>query len=253
MSYPHARRDWLWPLTGLGFFLAAGSGIVFSMVLPPEPYPSPFGAPLGPQTDIARFFIEARPQVVLMSVMYSIAAIFLVCFVADVASRIWARAGTADTWGSLAMAGGVLAAGFWLLTAMLLWVLARPWTPEQPNLVRALHDLTYLTGGPAHVLTLGLFAAAGAVGLPRGEGAVGALRWAGLAGAAVSLVSVVALLFDPATLLLPVGRGLILVWIAGVAIWLAWSGRTSETRVVDGFEDRRRPRPAALTTGGHRR
>lgn len=233
MSLASARRAWLWPLTGLGFVIAAGSGIVFSMVLPPEPYPSPFAAPLGPQTDVARFFIEARPQVELMSFMYTIAALFLVCFVADVARRIWARDGIASAWGSLAIAGGVLAAGFWLLTAMVLWVLARPWTPEQPNLLRALHDLTYLLGGPAHVLTLGLFAAAGAVGLPRGDGAVGAIRWAGLAGAAVSLVSVVALLFDPATLLLPVGRGLVLLWITGASIWLAWSEREKEVPVVD--------------------
>jgi hypothetical protein len=224
MTLPRAPRAWLWPLTGLGFVVAAGSGIVFSMILPPEPYPSPFGAPLGPQTDVARFFIEARPQVELMSFMYTIAAIFLICFVADVASRV--SDGVAGG-GSLALAGGVLAAGFWLLTAMLLWVLARPWTPEQPNLLRALHDLTYLLGGPAHVMTLALFAAAGAVGLSRGDGAVEALRWAGLAGAAVSLVSVVALLFEPATLLLPIGRGLVLVWIAGVSVWLAGSGRQS--------------------------
>jgi hypothetical protein len=233
MNPTDTRRGWLWPLTGLAFVVAAGSGILFSMILPPEPYPSPFGAPLGPQTDVARFFIEARPQVELMSFVYSIAAIFLVCFVADVASRVWARDGVASPWGSLAMAGGVLAAGFWLLTAMLLWVLARPWTPEQPNLLRALHDLTYLTGGPAHVLTLGLFAAAGAVGLPRADGATGALRWIGLAGAAVSLLSVAALLLDPATLLLPAGRGLVLISIAGVSIWLTWSARRAGAPRVD--------------------
>jgi hypothetical protein len=229
MSFAKAERGWLWPLTGLGFVVAAGSGIVFSMVLPREPYPSPFGPPLGPQTDIARFFIEARPLVELMSFMYSVAGIFLICFVAYVAAR--AREARAGAAGSLAMAGGLLAAGFWLLTAMLLWVLARPWTPEQPNLVRAFHDLTYLTGGPAHVLTLGLFAAASAPGLPGGDGAAGALRWVGVAGAAVSLVSVLGLLFDPATLLLPVGRGLVLVWIGGVSVWLAWSARQSEARV----------------------
>jgi hypothetical protein len=232
MAFTQENRGWLWPLTGFGFVVAAGTGIVFSMILPPEPYPSPFGPPLGPQTDIARFFIEARPQVELMSFMYSVAALFLICFVADVAGRIWVPDRAASHWALLAMAGGALAAGFWLLTAMLLWVLARPWTPEQPNLLRAFHDLTYLTGGPAHVLTLGLFAAAGALRLPRWEGPVGALRWAGLAGAAVSLASVVALLFDPATLLLPVGRGLVLIWVAGVSIWLAWSARQSKTRVI---------------------
>jgi hypothetical protein len=114
---------------------------------------------------------------------------------------------------------------------MLLWVLARPWTPEQPNLVRAMHDLTYLLGGPAHVLMLGLFVAAGAASLPRDVGAPAALRSAGFAGAAVSLLSVIALLFDPASLLLPIGRGLAMLWIAGVAVTVAWSARARE-RVV---------------------
>jgi len=221
------QRGWLWPLTGLGFVIAAGSGILFSVLLPPEPYPSPFGPPLGPQTDIARFFTEARQEVQLMSFVYSIAAIFLVCFVASVASFAWRRGGAANAWGSLAIGGGILAAVFWLLSAMLLWVLARPWTPEQPSLLRALHDLTYLLGGPAHVLMLGLFVAAGAVSLPRATGFDGVLRWVGLAGAAISLSSVLVLLVDPVSLLLPIGRGLAMLWIAGVAISMAWSHRVA--------------------------
>jgi hypothetical protein len=232
MTLLNANRGWLAPLTGLGFVAAAGSGILFSMLLPPEPYPSPFEAPLGPQTNVAQFFIEARPQVVLMSFVYTIAAIFLVCFVAWVTSLVWRRGGMANPWGSLALGGGLIAAAFWLLAAMLLWVLARPWTPEQPNLVRAMHDLTYLVGGPAHVLMLGLFVAAGAASLPEDAGTPEPLRWIGIAGAAVSLVSVVALVFDPASLLLPIGRSLALLWIAGVSVSVAWSMRRAQERVV---------------------
>ena len=175
----------------------------------------------------------------LMSVAYAIAAIFLVCFVAYVASLVWRRGGATNVWGSLALGGGMLAAAFWMLAAMLLWVLARPWTPDQPNLVRAMHDLTYLLGGPAHVVMLGLFVAAGAVSLPRDMGVPAALRWVGLAGAAVSLLSVAALLFDPASLVLPIGRGLTLLWIAGVGVTLAWNLRRARERVVS------RPSPIA--------
>lgn len=231
MTFLNTNRGWLWPLTGLGFVVAAGSGILFSILLPPEPYPSPFGPPLGPQTDVARFFIEARQEVVLMSFSYAIAAIFLVCFVAYIASLVWRRGGITNAWGSLALGGGLLAAAFWLLAAMLLWVLARPWTPEQPNLVRAMHDLTYLLGGPAHVLMLGLFVAASAASLPRDVGIPNPLRWVGFAGAGFSLLSVIALLFDPASLVLPIGRGLAMLWIAGVAMSVGWSVRAQE-RVV---------------------
>lgn len=230
MMFTKENRGSLWPLTGLGFVVAAGSGILFSTLLPPEPYPSPFGAPLGPQTDVARFFIESHTQVVLMSFTYSIAAIFLVCFVACIASLVWRHGRDADAWAFLSLGGGLLAAGFWLLAAMLLWVLARPWTPEQPSLVRAMHDLTYLVGGPAHMVMLGLFVGAGTAGLRGEQGIPGPLRWVGVVGAALSLLTVLALVADPASLLLPVGRALAMLWIAGVAIWLAFSTDRSQAR-----------------------
>ncbi len=231
MTVMTTERGWLWPLTGLGFVVVSGSGIVFSLLLPPEPYPSPFGAPLGPQTNIAQFFIEARPEVLLMSFVYALAAILLVCFVACVASSIWHESGQTNVWGSLALGAGMLAAAFWLLAAMLLWVLARPWTPEQPNLLRAMHDLTYLLGGPAHVLMLGLFVAAGTASLSRDAGAPRALRWVGVAGAAFSLLSVFVLLFDTASLFLPTGRGLVMLWLAGTAILLARNTRRAQRPV----------------------
>jgi hypothetical protein len=230
MSVKIVERGWLWALTGLGFVVAAGSGILFSMLLPPEPYPSPFGPPLGPQTDVAQFFIDARPEVLAMSFLYTIAAILLVAFVAFVASAMTRQAGAINATSALALGGGLLAAAFWLLAAMLLWVLARPWTPEQPNLVRAMHDLTYLLGGPAHVLMLGLFVGAGATSMPRDTRAKTVLYWIGVAAAGLSLLSVAALLVDSASLVLPVGRGLAMLWIAGVSISLALAANEPRER-----------------------
>jgi hypothetical protein len=214
-----------WPLTGIGFVLASASGILFSTLIAPEPYPSPFGAPLGAQTDIARYFVEARTQVELMSFFYTVGAVLLVAFTAYLASLIRAGETESSPWQALALGGGFLAAGFWQLSALLLWVLARPWTPDQPQLLRAVHDLTYLVGGPAHVLMLGLLVGSGALALPRTLGLPAFLRWVGVASAVGSLLTVLALLFDPATLLLPVSRGLGLLWISGVAASLAVSGR----------------------------
>jgi hypothetical protein len=245
MTSTDPERGWLWPLTGLGFVAASSSAILFSTLLPPEPYPSPFGPPLGPSTDIARFFTEARPQVVAMSFVITIGALFLVAFGAQVASLAWRRSTDGGTFGWLALASAELAAAFWLLTAMVLWVLARPWTPEQPNLLRAMHDLTYLLGGPAHVLLLGMFAGAGAASLSGTAGVPAWTRWIGFAAAAASLASVVALLVDVATLLLPVGRGLAMLWIVAVSLGVAWSRWRVATQSVD-----RRPPFAAGSKAG---
>src|SRR5262249_9757312 len=83
------------------------------------------------------------------------------------------------------------AAGFWLLTALLLWALSLPEATEASGLLRTLHDLVYVSGGPAHVVTLGLYLAAIAAAqwttalLPR--------RITGL-GAAAALLSIGAIL-----------------------------------------------------------
>jgi hypothetical protein len=224
MNQDVTRTHWAWPLTGIGFAIAAGSGILFSTILAPEPYPSPFGAPLGPQTDIARYFTEARPQVELMAFAYTIGALLLVCFIACLWSAIRSRSEEDGPWPALTLGAGLLAAAFWQLTALLLWVLARPWTPDQPNLLRAVHDLTYLTGGPAHVLMFGLFVGGASVGLSRDAMFPVALIWIGKVAAALSLLSILALLFEPATLLLPIGRGLGLLWTVGAGGLLAWRG-----------------------------
>jgi hypothetical protein len=87
-------------------------------------------------------------------------------------------------------------------------------------LVRALHDLSFLTGGVAHVVFLGLLIAGIAVPglllglLPR------AVAIAGLAIAVVAEVAVVSLLWDGAAVLLPVARFPGLMWLVLAGLWL---------------------------------
>ena len=57
---------------------------------------------------------------------------------------------------TIALAGGILAAGGLGLAGLVGWTLSRPDVAAEPTLVRALYYLVFLTGGPGHVVALGL-------------------------------------------------------------------------------------------------
>ncbi len=84
-----------------------------------------------------------------------------------------------------------------------------------------MHDLTYLFGGPAHILTLALFAGATSLALRDLANMPHWLVRIGIAAAALSLLGAPALPWDPATLLLPIARGLVLLWIIALSGLLA--------------------------------
>lgn len=99
------------------------------------------------------------------------------------------------------------------LSGLLGWVLARPAVRGETAPVRALHDLSFLTGGVAHVVFLGLLVAGVAVPglllglLPRAVAATG------LAIAAVAELATVSLVWDGAAVLLPIARFPALIWL----------------------------------------
>ena len=64
---------------------------------------------------------------------------------------------------TIALAGGLLASAGLGLSSLTAWTLSRPEVTSDAALVRALYYLTYLTGGPWHVVTLGLLIAGIAV------------------------------------------------------------------------------------------
>ncbi|MDX6209324.1 MAG: hypothetical protein QOE24_1715 [Frankiales bacterium] len=114
---------------------------------------------------------------------------------------------------TIALAGGVLSAGALAIAGLLEWTLAQAPVRTDETLVRALQDLTFLTGGVMHVVFLGLLVAGIAVPgwlaglLPR------PLAMAGLAIAVIAELSTLSLAWQPISVLLPVGRFPALLWL----------------------------------------
>jgi hypothetical protein len=162
-----------------------------------------------------------------MSFVFALAALCLLVFVAYSAGILAdRRPERRSPLPGLALAAGTLSAGFWLLNALLLWVLSRPTPSADRAVLGTVHELTYVAGGPAHVLFLGLFLGAVSASLWRSTVLPRWFAWTGAAAAATTTAGVLALLWEPATFLLPVGRGLAMLWIFATSVALL--GRVSE-------------------------
>jgi hypothetical protein len=212
------RNTWAW--SGLFFIALFGMGFLLSVILSSEPYPSPFGAPYGFATEVESYFTNNQAQVQWMSFFYSLAALMLLIFAVGIATVVRETDSDAGVLSTLVLSGGILAAVFIQLSALALWILARPATIADSALLRAMHDLAYLTGGPAHVLAFAPFIGASSIVFMNQATFPRWVNWMGMAAAVLSLLSVTALLWLPGTMLLPLGRVLAFGWIFFVSIRL---------------------------------
>jgi hypothetical protein len=115
---------------------------------------------------------------------------------------------------TIALVGGVLGAALLTLSALVTWVLSRPAVRGEVPIVRALHDLAFLTGGPAHVVFLGLLVA----GIAVPALLLGLLpRWLSVVGLVIAVLAelaTVALFAESAVVLVPLARFPALLWLA---------------------------------------
>jgi hypothetical protein len=215
------RQGMIAAACGFGFLALFAIGFVVLNLVASDFYPSPF----DDAAKIERYFAENRSEARTVAFFYAVAAVALLCFAAYLADLARRSEGEMGALPGLALGGGVVAAVFLMISALCLWLLGREATLENPALVRALHDLAYLAGGPAHVIAFAPFLGASSVAGLRSRVLPGWIAWLGIAAAATSLPTVGALLWEPAAYLLPIARLLTYAWIFAVSLALAlgWS------------------------------
>ena len=200
-------------LASISFALLIG-GIGIGVAVAGVP-PSPFAS----GTSVTDFF-AAHPvaaQVAAVGVFGS--SVPLAIYAATVSARL-RQLGVTAPGATIALAGGVLAAGALGLAGLLLWTLSRPEVSAAGPLVRMLYYLVFLTGGPGHVVLLGLLIAGIAVPslilglLPK------PVAWAGLVIAAIAEVTTLVLIWPPLMVLLPVARIPGLLWLVAAGAQL---------------------------------
>ncbi|WP_441246944.1 hypothetical protein [Kitasatospora sp. McL0602] len=183
--------------------------------------------------DVARKYLAADPAALhrslqLTALFQLLSALALLAFVprlADFTSRF----------GSSTRAGVVRAAGtasgiLLVLSASANWVLSMLNSSGDLPTSRALMDLTFITGAAPAIGTLGLVLWQVSRTALESRALPAWVAWSGLVLAVASLLSLLSLVAEPATLLIPVGRYVGFVWFLAVSLTL-WrrDGRTPET------------------------
>jgi hypothetical protein len=215
-----------------GLFI--GSLVIVAAMTHGGHFPSPF----EPNTATSAFFVENREALRFGAFLQFGASVPLVIFAATASSRLRflgiEAAGTLIT-----LVGGALASSMAALSALAQWALVQPdLGPE----TRALHLLSWATGGPGFVVPFGLLVAGVAVTgglsrkLPRW------VLWSGLFVAIAAELSSLSIAFSPAMYLLPLARFTGLVWLIVVGALLP------STRV--GRANREAPEPSLAALEG---
>jgi hypothetical protein len=168
--------------------------------------------PYGSATAIQDYVAGHHAAVVALAVGTFGSSIPLAIYAATASARL-RQLGITAPGATIALAGGLLASAGLALSSLTAWTLSRPEVTSDTALVRALYYLTYLTGGPWHVVTLGLLIAGVAVPglvvglLPR------PVAWAGLVIAGIAELTTLVLIWPGLSPLLPVARFTGLVWL----------------------------------------
>jgi hypothetical protein len=168
--------------------------------------------PFGSATAIQDYVAGHHNAAVAIAVGTFGSSIPLAIYAATASARL-RQLGITAPGATIALAGGILASAGLALSSLTAWTLSRPEVTSDAALVRALYYLTYLTGGPWHVVTLGLLIAGIAVPalvvglLPR------PVAWTGLVIAGLAELTTLVLIWPGLSPLLPVARFTGLIWL----------------------------------------
>jgi hypothetical protein len=190
-------------------------GLVVGVALAGGVMPLPYGS----ATQIQDYVAGHHGAAVAIAVGTFGSSIPLAIYAATASARL-RQLGITAPGATIALAGGLLASAGLGMSSLTAWTLSRPEVTADAPLVRALYYLTYLTGGPWHVVTLGLLIAGIAVPalivglLPR------ALAWTGLIIAGLAELTTLVLIWPGLSPLLPVCRFTGLVWLIAAGVML---------------------------------
>lgn len=216
-------------LSGVLFAAFFVTSLVLGSVLVPTPLPLP-GAPA---IEVANYYNDSRTAVLMSGLFQVLSAISLFVFIIPVATFVRETTGERGALPGLTSAGGFLAATFLLVSALIGWVLALTAGGLELNLVGTLRSLNFLSGGVAHIASLGLFVGATSLAISRAQDLPRWIFWLGTLTAILSILSLASLVWFPANILLPLGRLLSFIWSITVGLVLALGQRRETDAGVD--------------------
>jgi hypothetical protein len=197
---------------GIGFVATFLVGLVAASLLATGPYP----VPGTPAPDIVAY-LAANPASVAVNVLAQVIAGFALVVFAVGLARSLPRPASGQILAAGTLAGGALAlSGAVLATAFA--TAAEPALAATPAVVAALHHLTFLLGGPLHVVFLAMLVGTASIAGRLGGRLPGWLAVSGMVIAGIGLLSVLAIVVPALPMAavsapIPLGRFLAFGWI----------------------------------------
>jgi hypothetical protein len=160
--------------------------------------------PYGPAAPV-QLYVQTQPLALhIIAVAVFGSAVLLAVYAATASSRLRGL-GVTGAGPTVVVIGGTLAAGALAVTGLLGWTLSRPEISADTTLIPALYLLTFLIGGPGHVVALGALIA--------GIAASGVLPRTGMAIAALCALTTLVLAWTALGPILPLARVAALAWL----------------------------------------
>lgn len=178
------KAERLWAGSGAMAVVLFACGLVFGDLLGSSNYP-PLNATFQRLRD---YFLHNAPEVRALSFFHALSALALLSFAVYLHGRM-REVCPAGLLPVSALAGGMTAAGFLLLSALTYRTLADPAVRSDPALLHALVVISYLAGGPGIAIPLVLSIGAGATLALRGVLLPRWIGWLGCAAATLCLTS----------------------------------------------------------------
>ena len=181
-------------------FGGLGVGVALGGVMP---------LPYGPVAAIEQY-VRAQPTAIqVIAVAAFVSSVPLAVYAATATARL-RHLGAGAPAATIALTGGVVAAGALGLTGLLAWTLSRPEVSGDTAVVSALYYLVFLVGGAGHIVALGLLVGGMAIS---GQLSRSVAR-AGLAIAGLCELTALVLVWPVLGPILPVARVSALLWLA---------------------------------------
>jgi hypothetical protein len=178
-----------------------------------------FPSPYDPAATLTAYLNAHHGALIASALLQFASAIPLAIFTAAVVARLH-HLGIRAPGATIALAGGVLASGMLMVSAAAQWVLAQSGIRQNPGVSRAFQDLSFVTGGPGHVVPLGLLIAGIAVIAAFGRLLPRPLALIGVAIAVTAEVSTISIAVHGAGILLPIARFAGYAWLIAAAALL---------------------------------
>jgi hypothetical protein len=175
----------------------------------------PLPLPGSPAADVAAYYV-ANPLAVVSTAVLQVVSV--ACFAVFVSTLAPALRTAGAAWLPRV---GYLSAAAMVVSSALFGVLAAVAPSADDSTIEVLRQAGFYAGGVANVATLGLFVFGSALVAGR-EMLIGPpTRWFGLVSGAIAMLSVLSLVIYYASVALPVGRVLSMVWtiVAGVVVY----------------------------------